>query len=65
MGETIGVNVLKRAQNMEISSQFDGYSAVRIFVGTDDDGSAVIYEAGNTNGRTLEIKNPFGTQEMA
>ena len=65
MGETIGVNVLKRAQNMEISSQFDGYSAVRIFVGTDDDGNAVIYEAGNTNGRTLEIKNPFGTQAMA
>lgn len=65
MGETIGVNVLKRAQNMEISTQFDGYSAVRIFVGTDDNGSAVIYEAGNTNGRTLEIKNPFGTQEMA
>jgi hypothetical protein len=65
MGETIGVNVLKRAQNMEISSQFDGYSAVRIFVGTDDDWNAVIYEAGNTNGRTLEIKNPFGTQAMA
>ena len=65
MGETIGVNVLKRAQNMEVSPQFDGYSAVRIFVGTDDDGNAVIYEAGHTDGRTLEIKNPFGTQEMA
>lgn len=65
MGETIGVNVLKRAQNMEVSPQFDGYSGVRIFVGTDDDGNAVIYEAGNTDGRTLEIKNPFGTQEMA
>ena len=65
MGETIGVNVLKRASNMEISDQFDGYSAVRIFVGTDDDGNAVIYEAGNTNGRTLEIKNQLGTQEMA
>ena len=65
MSETIGVNVLKRAYNMEISDQFDGYSAVRIFVGTDDDGNAVIYEAGNTDGRTLEIKNPFGTQAMA
>lgn len=50
---------------MEISNQFDGYSAVRIFVGTDDDGNSIIYESGNTNGRTLEIKNPFGTQEMA
>lgn len=65
MGETIGVNILKRAQNMEISEQFDGYSGVRIFVGTNDDGENVIYESGDTNGRTLEIKNPFGTQEMA
>ena len=65
MSETIGVNILKRASNMEISPQFDGYSAVRIFIGTDDDGNAVIYEAGNTDGRTLEIHNPFGTQEMA
>lgn len=65
MSETIGVNILKRAQNMEISEQFDGYSGVRIFVGTNDDGENVIYESGDTNGRTLEIKNPFGTQEMA
>lgn len=65
MSETIGVNVLQRASNVEISPQFDGYSAVRIFIGTDDDGNAVIYEAGNTDGRTLEIHNPFGTQEMA
>lgn len=65
MSETVGVNVLKRAYDMEISPQFDGYSAVRIFVGTDDDGNEVVIEAGNTDGRTLEIKNPFGTQEMA
>lgn len=65
MSETIGVNILQRASNMEISPQFDGYSAVRIFIGTDDDGNAVTYEAGNTDGRTLEIHNPFGTQEMA
>ena len=65
MGETIGVNILKRASNMEISEQFDGYAGVRIFVGTNDDGENVVYESGNTDGRTLEIKNPFGTQEMA
>ena len=65
MGETIGVNIIKRASNMDVSPQFDGYSAVRIFVGTDDDGNNIIYEAGNTNGRVLEIKNPFGTQAMA
>ena len=65
MAETVGVNVLQRARNVDISDQFDGYSAVRIFVGTNDDGEEVIYEAGNTDGRTLEIKNPFGSQEMA
>lgn len=65
MSETIGVNILKRAHNMEISEQFDGYAGVRIYVGTNDDGENVVYESGNTDGRTLEIKNPFGTQEMA
>ena len=65
MSETIGVNVLKRASNMEVSEQFDGYAGVRIYVGTNDDGENVVYESGNTDGRTLEIKNPFGTQEMA
>lgn len=65
MAETVGVNILKRAHNMEVSPQFDGYSGVRIFVGTDDDGNAVTIEAGNAEGRVLEIKNPFGTQEMA
>lgn len=65
MGQTIGVNVAKRAYDVEISQQFDGYSAVRIYVGTDDEGNAIVYEAGNTTGRTLEIKNDFGTQQMA
>lgn len=65
MSETIGVNVLKRAYNMDVSPQFDGYSGVRIFIGTDENGDAVTYFAGNENGRVLEIKNPFGTQQMA
>lgn len=65
MGQTIGVNIAKRAYDVEISQQFDGYSAVRIYVGTDDEGNAVVYEAGDTTGRTLEIKNDFGTQQMA
>ena len=65
MGETIGVNVAKRAYDVQVSPQFDGYSAVRIYVGTDDNGDDIIYEAGNTNGRTLEITNAFGTQAMA
>lgn len=65
MSETTGVNILKRAASMEVSPQFDGYSGVRIFVGTNDDGEAIIYEAGTDGGQVLEIKNPFGTQEMA
>ena len=44
MSETIGVNILQRASNMEISPQFDGYSAVRIFIGTDDDGNVQGYQ---------------------
>ena len=65
MSETVGVNVAKRAMNLEVSPQFDGYSAVRIYVGTDEDGNDIVYEAGDTNGRVLEIQNDFGTQEMA
>jgi len=65
MSETTGVNVLKRAESMEVSPQFDGYSGVRIFVGTDDNGNAVTYQAGNDGGQVLEIRNPFGTQAMA
>ena len=65
MSETTGVNILKRAASMEVSPQFDGYSGVRIFVGTNDDGEAIIYEAGTDGGQVLEIKNPFGTQAMA
>lgn len=65
MGQTVGVNVAKRANDVNISPQFDGYSAVRIYVGTDKDGNDIVYEAGNVNGRVLEIQNPFGTQEMA
>lgn len=65
MGQTIGVNVAKRAYNVDISSQFDGYSGVRIFVGTDEDGNSIVYESGDTSGRVLDINNDFGTQEMA
>lgn len=65
MGQTIGVNVAQRAYDVDISPQFDGYSAVRIYVGTDDKGDSVVYEAGDTTGRTLEINNDFGTQQMA
>lgn len=65
MSETIGVNVLRKATDLSISEQFEGYSGVRIYVGTDDDGNPIVYESGSSAGRVLETKNPFGTQEMA
>lgn len=65
MSETTGVNVLKQAESVEISPLQNGYSAVRIFVGTNDDGETVVYEAGDTTGNVLELRNPFGTQQMA
>jgi len=56
-----GTSVIgKRVSNMEVSPEFDGYSKVVIQV-TDD----LSYEAGTSTGRTLELKCPWGTQEMA
>jgi len=57
----IGQNV----QNLQASPEFDTYSKVVIYVGTDEDGNEIVYEAGNNRGRTLELSNPWGTQTMA
>ena len=65
MGETAGVNVLSRAASVDISPQLNGYAGVRIYAGKDDEGNDRIYEAGLMDAQVLEIKNPFGTQEMA
>lgn len=59
------VNVLQKADNLNISTAQSGYSSVRIYTGTDDDGNPVVIEAGTETGQVLEIKNPFGTAEMA
>ena len=59
------VNLMQNAENVEVSPLQNGYSGVRIVVGTNDDGETVEYSAGNLNGNVLEIKNPFGTQQMA
>lgn len=48
------------ASKIEVSPQFSNYSKVVIHV--DDDTDIVV---GDNTGRTLEIDNPFGTQEMA
>lgn len=49
-----------RASNIDVSPQFQPYSKVIIHI--DDDTQVV---AGNNTGRTLEIDNPFGNQQMA
>lgn len=54
------VNLQRRASEINVSPQFDNYSKVIIHVSDETS-----YEVGNGTGRTLEITNPFGTQEMA
>lgn len=58
-------NVLKRADNLNISSEFLGYSKVVIYAGQDEEGNEIVYSAGDDSGRTLEIKNEWATPEMA
>lgn len=50
----------QRVSDIEVSPQFQPYS--RVIIHIDDDTQVV---AGNTTGRTLEIDNPFGNQQMA
>lgn len=59
------INILKRAENIEISPIQAGYSKVRIHAGTDDNNNEIIYEAGDDTGAVLEISNEFGSQQMA
>ena len=54
------VNVMKRATSLDASPPFGGYSKVIIHIS--DESSITV---GTDTGRTLEITNPFGTQQMA
>lgn len=54
------VSIGRRVGSVDISPQFSNYSKVIIKVDKD-----TAIEAGDDNGRTLELENPFGTQEMA
>ena len=62
-------SVGKRVQNLQISPEFNTYTMVIIHAGqiTDESGNTtdLDYIAGNTGGRTLEIKDPMGTQAKA
>ena len=56
----------KRASSLDISDRFAGYSRVVIKTGElAEDGSELVYIAGDTTGRTLEVENAWGTQEVA
>ena len=54
------ISVARRVTSVDVSPQFDNYSKVIIHVSDE-----TAYEVGNDTGRTLEIDNPFGTQQMA
>ena len=46
-------------RDMDESPAYQPISRIRINAGTDSDGNAIIYEAGNSNGRTIEVDNPI------
>ena len=54
------VPVQRRTKELNISPRFTNYSKVIIYV--DDEN---VFVAGDDSGRTLEIDNPFGSQELA
>lgn len=59
-------NLLKQAENVETSKQLLGYTGVRVYAGTDDDGNQIVFEAGDTSGTVLEVTNELmGSQAMA
>lgn len=56
----------KQAKTLDISDAYAGYSQVIIKTGeVDSEGNDLVYIAGDTTGRTLEIENPWGSQELA
>lgn len=59
------VTVSRRAMSVDKAPIFEPYTKVIIYVGTDEEGNPVFFEAGDDSGRTLETNNEWGTQEMA
>ena len=53
------VAVQRKISKLDVAPQFDSYSKVIIHVSDE-----TTYEYGTDTGRTLEIDNPFGTQQM-
>lgn len=56
----------KQGKSLETSDKLQAFSRVIIRTGQQDsDGNDIVYTAGNTTGRTLEIDNPWGSQAIA
>ena len=53
--------ISSRISELDVSPQFQPYS--KVVINTKDNGTAIV--AGDDTGRTLEVTNPFGTQDMA
>ena len=60
------MNVLRRAEDLDVAPAQLPYSGVEIVTGKQDaNGNDIIYTAGDSSGRVLTINNPWGTQTQA
>lgn len=55
----------KKVGSLNQSPCLPPYSKVVIIAGEDDEGKQIVYKAGDNSGRTLEVTNPWGTQQIA
>lgn len=60
MATTEKINLLSRVASVDVAPTFTNYSKVIIHI--DDE---TVVESGDDTGRTLEIDDPFGSQELA
>lgn len=49
----------RRVRDLDESPAYQPISRVRIHAGEDGDGNPIVYEAGNTTGRTMDVDNPL------
>ena len=55
----------RASRNIEESPEYQPISGVRVIVGEDSRGRTIMFEAGSSSGRVIEVQNPWGTQEIA
>lgn len=59
------VHIGRAAKNIKESPSFSPFSGVRLTAEKDEEGNAIVYNAGDDSGRVLEVNNPWGSQQMA